>query len=109
SFRFRFPGTFAVKTAAQTAHHLLPRRRFAVLPGQQQLAGRGAFLRAATKVLATGERTRWAPIVAVFRVVERDRITARFGRGGFDRVFAQVITLLSAELAGHEQIGSDGA
>ena len=84
-------------------------RAAAAAPARHQWAGRAAWTQEAAAVLAAGGRSRRAPVVAVIRIAERDRLLTRFGRGGLAHVLDKVAAVLSAELAGHELIGLDGA
>lgn len=78
-------------------------------PQRHQWADRDTWLREVGDVLAAGERSRRAPVVAVLRFAERDRIVSRFGAQGLAHVRDQVAAMLSADLSRHELIGFDGA
>ncbi|WP_091457786.1 glycosyltransferase family 2 protein [Actinokineospora iranica] len=76
-------------------------------PQRHQWADVATWQREVADVFAAGERSRRAPVVAVIRIAERDRIMARFGRAGLAQVYDRVAATLSAELAQHELIGLD--
>src|SRR5687768_11659593 len=77
-------------------------------PQRHRWADRETWAREVADVLAAGERSRRAPVVAVIRLAERDRIVSRFGGQGLAHVHDQIAAMLSADLSRHELIGLDG-
>ncbi|MBC6445588.1 glycosyltransferase family 2 protein [Actinokineospora xionganensis] len=77
-------------------------------PQRHRWADRETWAREVAEVLAAGERSRRAPVVAVLRFAECDRIISRFGRQGLAHVHDQAAAMLSADLSRHELIGLDG-
>lgn len=91
------------------ADECVPRRLEAVVPRETEprRSGHDEWAEQTAQLLWLGQRSRWAPLAAVVRVAERDRIIQSFGADCWARVLDQVRTVLAAELAGHELIGVD--